>query len=122
MYWLFTLLVVLIVIASILLTVVVLLQNGKDGGLATNFTSANQALGVRQAASLLEKATWGLVAFVLVLSIFSTFALRGNAEGNTTESLNNEIVNATEAEAPAFPVPQADPSIPQDAPAEPAAE
>ena len=65
MNWLFTLLVVLIVIASILLTVVVLLQNGKDGGLATNFTSANQALGVRQAASLLEKATWGLVAFIL---------------------------------------------------------
>jgi protein translocase, SecG subunit len=122
MNWLFTLLVVLIVIASILLTVVVLLQNGKDGGLATNFTSANQALGVRQAASLLEKATWGLVAFILVLSILSTFALRGNAEGNTADELNTEIVNATEAEAPAFPVPQADPSVPQEAPEEPAAE
>jgi len=122
MNWLFTLLVVLIVIASILLTVVVLLQNGKDGGLATNFTSANQALGVRQAASLLEKATWGLVAFILVLSIFSTFALRGNVEGNTTDALNTEIVGSTEAEAPAFPVPQADPSIPQEAPEEPAAE
>ena len=122
MNWLFTLLVVLIVIASILLTVVVLLQNGKDGGLATNFTSANQALGVRAAASLLEKATWGLVAFILVLSILSTFALRGNAEGNTSDELNTEIVNATEAEAPAFPVPQADPSVPQEAPAEPAAE
>ena len=122
MNWLFTLLVVLIVIASILLTVVVLLQNGKDGGLATNFTSANQALGVRQAASLLEKATWGLVAFILVLSILSTFALRGTAEGNTADELNTEIVNATEAEAPAFPVPQADPSVPQEAPEEPAAE
>ncbi|MBQ4221965.1 MAG: preprotein translocase subunit SecG, partial [Bacteroidales bacterium] len=40
----FTILVVLIVLAAILLIVVVLLQNGKDGGLATNFTSANQAL------------------------------------------------------------------------------
>ena len=64
----FTILVVLIIIAAILLIAVVLLQNGKDGGLATNFTSANQALGVRQTATILEKATWYLVAFILVLS------------------------------------------------------
>ena len=65
----FTILVVLIILAAILLIVVVLLQNGKDGGLATNFTSANQALGVRQTATILEKATWYLVAFILVLAI-----------------------------------------------------
>ena len=55
----FTILVVLIVLAAVLLTIVVLLQNGKDGGLATNFTAANQALGVRQAASSLEKGFEG---------------------------------------------------------------
>ena len=64
----FTVLVVLIIIAAILLIAVVLLQNGKDGGLATNFTSANQTLGVRQTATILEKATWYLVSFILVLS------------------------------------------------------
>ena len=47
-----TFLAILVVIASILLTVVVLLQSGKDGGLATNFTAANQAFGVRQAGSV----------------------------------------------------------------------
>ena len=61
----FNIIVILIVIAAILLVAVVLLQNGKDGGLATNFTSANQTLGVRQTATILEKATWYLVSFIL---------------------------------------------------------
>ena len=72
----FTILVVLIVLAAVLLTIVVLLQNGKDGGLATNFTAANQALGVRQAASSLEKATWTLVAVILILSVASSLTLK----------------------------------------------
>ena len=59
----FVILLVLIIIAAILLIAVVLLQNGKDGGLATNFTSANQTLGVRQTATILEKATWYLVTW-----------------------------------------------------------
>ena len=90
---LFTILVVLIIIAAILLVIVVLLQNGKDGGLASNFTSANQALGVRQTATILEKATWGLVAFILVLSIVSTFTIPKSTGGNSTDSLTEDILN-----------------------------
>ena len=102
----FTILVVLIVLAAILLIVVVLLQNGKDGGLATNFTSANQALGVRQTATILEKATWYLVAFILVLAIASTLVVnRGSSRSAGDEA-------APAAETPAFPVdiPQTDPT------------
>ena len=113
----FTIIVVLIVIAAILLTLVVLLQNGKGEGLATNFTAANQALGVRQAANILEKVTWGLVAFILVLSIVSTFPLSGNAEGTTQDAVSSEILNqAGSEEAPAFPttVPQVDPTLPSE--------
>ena len=110
----FTLLVVLIVIAAILLIVVVLLQNGKDGGLATNFTSANQALGVRQTATILEKATWYLVAFILVLAIASTLVLTHGSQASTNDSVSSEILNQTApaAETPAFPVniPQEDPT------------
>ena len=110
----FTILIVLIVIAAILLVVVVLLQNGKDGGLATNFTSANQALGVRQTATILEKATWYLVAFILILSIVSVFVLRSGSEANTNDSVSTEILNqaGSASEAPAFPVeiPQVDPT------------
>ena len=109
----FTTLVVLIIIASILLIAVVLLQNGKDGGLATNFTSANQALGVRQTATILEKATWYLVAFILVVSIITVFVGRGNTTAGTNDAISTEILNQAPAdEAPAFPVdiPQADPT------------
>ncbi len=87
----FTILVVLVVLASILLVVVVLLQSGKDGGLATNFTSANQALGVRQTATYLEKATWYLVAFILVLSILSVFAARGGSKASVNDQVGSEL-------------------------------
>ena len=109
----FTILVVLIVLAAILLIVVVLLQNGKDGGLATNFTSANQALGVRQTATILEKATWYLVAFILVLSIASTLVVSRGAHASTGDAMSTEILNeAAPAETPTFPVdiPQTDPT------------
>lgn len=59
----FTFLTVFIVIAAILLIIVVLLQNGKGQGMASNFTSANQTLGVRQTADILEKVSWGSCHF-----------------------------------------------------------
>ena len=70
---LFTILTILILIASVLLVIVVLLQSGKDGGLASNFIAGNQTFGVRQTADLLEKVSWGLVAFIIVLSIVTSF-------------------------------------------------
>ena len=125
----FTVLIVLIIIAAILLIAVVLLQNGKDGGLATNFTSANQTLGVRQTATILEKATWYLVAFILVLSIVTVFVGRGNTQRGSNDAVSTEILNQIEAaspEAPAFPLPQENPeaasadaqAAPAEAPAE----
>ena len=72
----FTILAVLVVIASIMLTLIVLLQNGKGSGLASNFTAGNQAFGVRQTADLLEKITWGLIAFIFVLSVVATFTMK----------------------------------------------
>ncbi len=108
----FTILVVLIIIAAILLIAVVLLQNGKDGGLATNFTSANQTLGVRQTATILEKATWWLVSFILVCSIVTVFVARGNTQKGANDAVSTEILNQTESaadEIPAFPISQENP-------------
>ena len=110
----FTILVVLIVIAAILLIVVVLLQNGKDGGLATNFTTANQALGVRQTATILEKATWYLIAFILVLAVASTLVITRGSGRSAGDTVSSEILDeaAPVNEAPVFPVdiPQTDPT------------
>ena len=107
----FITLVVLIIIASVLLVAVVLLQNGKDGGLATNFTSANQTLGVRQTATILEKATWYLVAFILVLSIITVFVARGGSQSSKDVFSQPQ---EEQVEMPAMPVPQENPeAIPE---------
>lgn len=96
----FVILTILIVIACVLLVIVVLLQNGKGDGLASNFVAANQTFGVRQTADMLEKVTWGLVTFILVAAIVSSFTLGtpGNANDYT-----EQIENAASAEQPAFP-------------------
>ena len=95
MNWLFVTLTVVTLIACALLILVVLLQNGKGDGLASNFVAGNQTFGVRQTADMLEKVTWGLVTFVLVVSIISSFTIGGKAnKGDITdkvEVVNNEI-------------------------------
>ena len=100
MNWLFVTLTVAIVIASVLLTIVVLLQNGKGDGLATNFVAANQAFGARQAADILEKVTWFLVAFILVLSIASSFT---TGTSGAAVDVTEKIENAASTSQPAFP-------------------
>ncbi len=108
----FTVLTILIVFAAILLTIVVLLQNGKGEGMASNFTSANQTLGVRQTADILEKVSWGLVTFILVVSIISAFTVR-------TQSSGVDVTDKIEAveEQPEFPSAPVQQTVPgQDAP------
>ena len=102
---LFVILVVLIVIASLLLIGVVLLQNGKGGGLASNFVAGNQAFGVRQTADLLEKITWGLVAFILVASIAASFTVKtGRTEGNIDNPIENTETAQPLEEFPSAPI------------------
>ena len=109
----FTFLTVCIVIAAILLIIVVLLQNGKGQGMASNFTSANQTLGVRQTANFLEKFSWGLVAFILVVSIVTSFTTKTTVSGvDLTEKIEN---TAAQPEFPSAPIKQANPA--QEAPA-----
>ena len=105
----FTIITVLIVLASILLIGAVLLQSGKGEGLASNFVAGNQTFGVRQTADLLEKVTWGLVAFILVVSIIATFAGNGQA-GNADATLQEKAAPVAPV-APDFatlPLEQAD--------------
>ena len=64
---------ILIVIASILLIGVILIQKSKGGGLAANVNNYNQFMGVRKTTDFVEKATWGLAAFICALSIASAF-------------------------------------------------
>lgn len=96
----FTILIVLIVLAAILLVGVVLLQNGKGEGMASNFVAGNQAFGVRQTADILEKITWGLVCFIVVLSVAASFTTTSNVHAT---DITEQIENVAADEQPAFP-------------------
>ncbi len=86
---------VLILITSILLMLVVLVQNSKGGGLASNFSGNNQYMGVRKTADFLEKSTWTLAIVLLVLSLFSIFVIprSANVEGAVDTELRDQIEN-----------------------------
>ena len=74
---------VLIIIVCILTTLIVLVQNSKGGGLAANFSSSNQIMGVRRTTDFLEKATWTLGAALIVLSLLAGLTIpSGNKEEN----------------------------------------
>ena len=64
--------IILIFVVAILLGIIVLIQNPKGGGLASNFGAANQIGGVRRTADFLEKATWGLAIVLVLLCLAST--------------------------------------------------
>ena len=67
--------VVLIVIVAVLMCLIVLIQNSKGGGLASSFASSNQIMGVRKTTDFIEKLTWGLAGFMVVVSIACAYVL-----------------------------------------------
>lgn len=100
----YVLITVLIFIVCILLVLIVLVQNSKGGGLASNFQASNQIMGVRRTADFLEKATWILAGFLLLLSILgSAFIPRQISEGAQSR-VQSQIENAIDpTQVPNFP-------------------
>jgi preprotein translocase subunit SecG len=98
---LYILISVLILIACILLILVVLVQNSKGGGLAANFGSTGQIMGVRKTADFLEKTTWSLALALLTLSLISILVIPRNVSstGMQDTELREKIENSQ-------PVPQ----------------
>ena len=76
MYLLF---VILMVIAALLMCFIVLIQNSKGGGLASGFSSSNAIMGVRKTTDFLEKTTWGLAIFMVVMSIATAYVVPSSA-------------------------------------------
>ncbi len=96
---------VLILLASILLILIVLVQNSKGGGLAANFQSSNQMLGVRKTTDFLEKATWVLSVSILVFSVIVSLLI-SHPEVEVDESksmLDNQIEKWEDQSMPTLP-------------------
>jgi preprotein translocase subunit SecG len=92
---------ILIVIAAVLLTLLVLVQNSKGGGLAAGFASGNQVMGAPKTADFLEKATWTIIALIVVFSIAAVGFSRGQAEAADDQSVIQVEQSAPVAEQPA---------------------
>ncbi|MBO5465676.1 MAG: preprotein translocase subunit SecG [Alistipes sp.] len=94
----------LILIASVILILAILVQNPKSG-MAANFGAANQVMGVRESANILEKTTWTLSALILVLSLVATITMEADSASSAASSLQKdadaliEKVNANTTEA-----------------------
>jgi len=69
----YTLFVILIVLASLLMIGIVLIQESKGGGLASNFSSSNAIMGVRKTTDIIEKTTWGLAVAMVVISVACSY-------------------------------------------------
>ena len=89
---------VLIIIACFLQILIVLVQNSKGGGLAANFTSAGQAMGVRKTADFLEKSTWTIAIGIFVLCLVATAAIPRGGD-NQRSRIETQIQNAVDPTA-----------------------
>ena len=95
----FTFCVVLIILACIVLAFVVLIQNSKGGGLASNFASSNQIMGVRKTTDVLEKTTWGLAAFIMVLCFVCAFMSKNEVNSYRSNPVQTEQTQSANADA-----------------------
>jgi len=100
---------VLIIAVSVFLTLIVLVQNSKGGGLASNFSSSNQVMGVRKTTDFLEKTTWTLAIALLVLSLVASLSINRSGDVNNRSAIETQIQNAVDpTQIPEFPT-----SLPQ---------
>ena len=95
----YTLLLVLIILAAILMVGIVLIQESKGGGLASNFASYNQIGGVRKTTDFIEKMTWGLAAAMVVISILCAYtAPKRGQQGPAVMQIQNTNANPNNAQ------------------------
>lgn len=108
----FILVSVLVFIVAILLILVVLVQNPK-GGLASNFSSSNQVMGVRKTTDFLEKATWSLGIALLVLSVISSSLVGGTSTAKVNNTDSELIDQANQVVIPQSQAPMIQKGVPQ---------
>ena len=113
----YNILLVILVLDAFVLIAAILLQSGKGGGLAANFGGASSSpdafVGIRQAGTILTKATWWCAGIFLGLSfVLQIMSTRTSAPRSVLEdtfgtpapaSAPATIPGATNQVAPAVP-------------------
>ena len=75
---------ILIILASAILGFIILVQNPKGGGLASNVGSfGNQLMGVKQTTDVLEKGTWLFASIIGILCLTSSLFMGGSSSNDS---------------------------------------
>jgi preprotein translocase subunit SecG len=77
----YELLLIVAIIVCVFLVAIVLIQNPKGGGLSSNFSSSSQLMGVQKTGDFLEKGTWMLAIFLMVLALAINVSVKGGTTG-----------------------------------------
>ena len=88
--------VIIVLLCCVILGLIVLVQNPKGGGLATNIGGlSNQFMGVKQTTDVLEKGTWIFAAIVALLCLFSAAFIPNTTSNreNLLEKVNTKPTN-----------------------------
>ena len=94
---------VFVLIVCILMVLIVLVQNSKGGGLAANFQSSNQFMGVRRTTDFLEKATWTLAVALMLFCVIGSITIP-RADTEQRSVIEDQIDNVVDPNAiPTFP-------------------
>jgi|SRR4051812_17419152 preprotein translocase subunit SecG len=101
---------VILIIICALLILVVLVQNSKGGGIQSQFSAANQIMGVRRGADFIEKATWTLAILLLVFSLLMS---PKNVASSDNSSAPSESVTRKKAAGAVMPQPAPQQQAPQ---------
>ena len=66
----------------------------KGGGLSSSFASYNQIGGVRKTTDFIEKATWGLAAAMVIISVVCAWVAPTTAtDSSVMENIENPVTN-----------------------------
>jgi preprotein translocase subunit SecG len=102
-----TFLSILIILVCVLLTLIVLIQNPKGGGIASNFMSTSQIVGAKQQVEIVEQITWGFVAGLVVLCIaFAAIVGSGSGVVEAKESIVKQTSSVPTAAPATSPMQQ----------------
>ena len=73
---------------------IILIQNPKGGGLASNFSQGNQIFGVEKTTDIVEKITWiGALVIVVISLVASSYNSKRGAASQQTQTEEVELPN-----------------------------
>ncbi len=96
----FSIFLVLITIVCFLLIVVIMVQNPKGGGLSSTLGGAQSLGGVQKTTDFLDKSTWTLAAFLIVLILASSISFTGTLGDNESKIIDKMDKSAPKSNAP----------------------